>query len=311
MSADQYSTKTPVMDPNCPNCGQRWPSSEWGVAEAFKTLKQATAGSSAAIGAMAFLCAHIKQLEQALANHGADLSAVDALARRFHEAYERLAPSFGYETRKETRAFDPESANGKLMIAVCAELPSQIDREHYPGLLSDDEIDEQERVANREAMLAAESRRDSAKADAEPSALSPLEAALASLLDEAMTELFEVTRDPDRQRSDTERVRNDIAERAARLVSADAERPDIDAPSDAVREYDAAMQSAAVPHEPLEIYDSKSWWRVGLARKHHEVMAPITAFAPDGHPDIRGQEVLRALVAAFNVLLECRARAGV
>lgn len=45
-----------------------------------------------------------------------------ALARRFHEAYERLAPKFGYETRTETRKFDPESANGKLMIAVCAEI---------------------------------------------------------------------------------------------------------------------------------------------------------------------------------------------
>lgn len=44
------------------------------------------------------------------------------LARRFHEVYERLAPSFGYTTRPETREFDPESANGRLMIAVCEEL---------------------------------------------------------------------------------------------------------------------------------------------------------------------------------------------
>lgn len=44
------------------------------------------------------------------------------LARRFHEAYERLAPSFGYETRQETRQFDPTSKNGRLMIAVCAEI---------------------------------------------------------------------------------------------------------------------------------------------------------------------------------------------
>ena len=42
-------------------------------------------------------------------------------AERFHEIYERLAPSFGCETRKETRVFDPESPNGKLMMAVCAE----------------------------------------------------------------------------------------------------------------------------------------------------------------------------------------------
>jgi len=40
----------------------------------------------------------------------------------FHETYERLAPQFGYCTREETREFDPASSNGKLMIAVCAEI---------------------------------------------------------------------------------------------------------------------------------------------------------------------------------------------
>lgn len=39
-------------------------------------------------------------------------------ARRFHKAYERLAPFYGYSTRIDTRTFDPESVNGKLMIAV-------------------------------------------------------------------------------------------------------------------------------------------------------------------------------------------------
>ncbi len=43
-------------------------------------------------------------------------------AIKFHETYERLAPEFGYETRPDTKAFDPESANGKLMIAVCGEV---------------------------------------------------------------------------------------------------------------------------------------------------------------------------------------------
>ncbi len=46
----------------------------------------------------------------------------EQIARLFHETYERLAPTFGYETRKETREFDPESANGKLMIAVVSEV---------------------------------------------------------------------------------------------------------------------------------------------------------------------------------------------
>jgi hypothetical protein len=45
-----------------------------------------------------------------------------ALARRFHELYEELAPSTGYETRPETRG--PWAAlpreNRFLMIAVCS-----------------------------------------------------------------------------------------------------------------------------------------------------------------------------------------------
>lgn len=44
------------------------------------------------------------------------------LATAFHEIYESLAPSFGYETREETREFDPESKNGRLMVATCAEI---------------------------------------------------------------------------------------------------------------------------------------------------------------------------------------------
>ena len=44
------------------------------------------------------------------------------LAMRFHEAYERLAPRFGYETKAETREFDPQTPNGRLMIAVCREI---------------------------------------------------------------------------------------------------------------------------------------------------------------------------------------------
>jgi len=53
-------------------------------------------------------------------------AAIDAttLAQRFHEAYERLAPSFGYETREASAkpwAEVPEN-NRALMTAVCAEL---------------------------------------------------------------------------------------------------------------------------------------------------------------------------------------------
>lgn len=48
--------------------------------------------------------------------------SAEELARQFHEIYERLAPFFGYETRTETRAFDPTTPNGRLMIAVCGEI---------------------------------------------------------------------------------------------------------------------------------------------------------------------------------------------
>lgn len=48
------------------------------------------------------------------------------LAVNFHEAYERLAPKFGYETKKETKIFDISSPNGKLMIAVCREMQDYI-----------------------------------------------------------------------------------------------------------------------------------------------------------------------------------------
>ena len=48
------------------------------------------------------------------------------LAIVFHEIYERLAPKYGYETRKETRVFNASSPNGKLMIEVCRELQDYI-----------------------------------------------------------------------------------------------------------------------------------------------------------------------------------------
>jgi hypothetical protein len=53
---------------------------------------------------------------------------IDALelAILFHETYERLAPNYGYETRTETRKFDPNTPNGKLMVAVCDEIIKKI-----------------------------------------------------------------------------------------------------------------------------------------------------------------------------------------
>lgn len=56
------------------------------------------------------------------------------LAKQFHEAYERLAPQFGYETREATRQFDAGSTNGKLMIAVCAELQTRAELATAPAV---------------------------------------------------------------------------------------------------------------------------------------------------------------------------------
>jgi len=44
----------------------------------------------------------------------------EQLARRFHLLYESMAPAYGYETRTDTREFDPTSKNGQLMVAVCS-----------------------------------------------------------------------------------------------------------------------------------------------------------------------------------------------
>ena len=69
----------------------------------------------------------------------------EKLARKFHETYERLAPQFGYSTRKETKEFDPQSSNGKLMIAVCSEIRADLAAER--------EREEIERLRERERTL--------------------------------------------------------------------------------------------------------------------------------------------------------------
>lgn len=48
------------------------------------------------------------------------------LAKQLHEIYEKLAPSFGYETRDDTKEFDPTTPNGKLMIAVADEIEKSV-----------------------------------------------------------------------------------------------------------------------------------------------------------------------------------------
>lgn len=68
---------------------------------------------TAARAELAALIARVKKLE--------DMTPLK-LAILFHENYERLAFSFGYETRKDTKHFDETTPNGKLMVAVCTEI---------------------------------------------------------------------------------------------------------------------------------------------------------------------------------------------
>ena len=55
----------------------------------------------------------------------------EELARAFHDAYERLAPDFGYETRDDTKQFDPESPNGLLMMAVVKEVMKPVSYDEF------------------------------------------------------------------------------------------------------------------------------------------------------------------------------------
>ncbi len=50
-------------------------------------------------------------------------------AKLFHDTYERLAPNYGYETREDTKEFDPLSDNGRLMIETCRLVVEQVRRE--------------------------------------------------------------------------------------------------------------------------------------------------------------------------------------
>ena len=51
-----------------------------------------------------------------------EIPSDEELAILFHNKYELLAPKFNYETKIETKKFNKDSDNGKLMIAVCKEV---------------------------------------------------------------------------------------------------------------------------------------------------------------------------------------------
>lgn len=73
------------------------------------------------------------------------------LARLFHDTYERLAPEYGYVTRDETRIFDKDSANGKLMCAVVEIVRREIESNQAARI---EELEEESRDLSQIAGLA-------------------------------------------------------------------------------------------------------------------------------------------------------------
>jgi hypothetical protein len=71
-------------------------------------------------------------------------------------------------------------------------------------------------------------------------------------------------------------------------------------------EFDALLDNTLVPNEPLEVYSSNSFRRVGLKSRYHEVLC-ATRDRSDGHPNFSNYALLEALVRAFNAMLARRA----
>lgn len=52
------------------------------------------------------------------------------ITKKFHDTYEKLASEYTYETREDTKVFDINSSNGKLMYATVNEIVSPILKEN-------------------------------------------------------------------------------------------------------------------------------------------------------------------------------------
>ena len=64
------------------------------------------------------------ELIELLSCDDCDCESPEDMAKKFHETYERLAPEFGYATKKDSAVhwdYVPKE-NKNLMIAVCKEL---------------------------------------------------------------------------------------------------------------------------------------------------------------------------------------------
>jgi hypothetical protein len=52
------------------------------------------------------------------------------LAKFFHKTYEALATDYLYKTRYETKEFNENTANGKLMIATCGAVLKELSKQN-------------------------------------------------------------------------------------------------------------------------------------------------------------------------------------
>lgn len=52
------------------------------------------------------------------------------ITKNFHDMYKKLASEYNYETREDTKVFDINSNNGKLMYATVNEIVSPILKEN-------------------------------------------------------------------------------------------------------------------------------------------------------------------------------------
>lgn len=60
-----------------------------------------------------------------------EIERITLIAKDFHFLYETYAPMYGYETRDDTKEFNPSSANGMLMRAVVGEIYRNIKNGKY------------------------------------------------------------------------------------------------------------------------------------------------------------------------------------
>ena len=76
----------------------------------------------------------LSELIELLSCDDCDCESPEDMAKKFHEAYERLAPEFGYATKKDSAVhwdYVPKE-NKNLMIAVCKELYCDCEDEEEP-----------------------------------------------------------------------------------------------------------------------------------------------------------------------------------